>query len=69
MTHLLIQLVKAYRYLISPLIPSSCRFKPSCSEYCIEALQRYGLLKGITRSAYRILRCNPLSKGGYDPVK
>ncbi|MCX8027695.1 MAG: membrane protein insertion efficiency factor YidD [Thermodesulfovibrionales bacterium] len=69
MTHLLIHLVRFYQGIISPILPSCCRFIPSCSEYCVEALQRHGLFKGIGLSAYRIVRCNPFCKGGYDPVK
>jgi len=51
------------------VLPKSCRFYPTCSEYAIGAIIKYGVLKGSIKSMYRILRCNPLNKGGYDPVK
>jgi len=66
---ILIFLVKTYKKYISPLLPNSCRFYPTCSEYAIGAINKYGVLKGSIKSIYRILRCNPLNKGGYDPVK
>lgn len=62
-------LIKAYKYLISPILPSSCRFYPSCSEYALDALRKYGLVKGLWLSVKRIARCHPLSEGGYDPVR
>jgi hypothetical protein len=61
--------IKIYQKIISPLFPPSCRFYPTCSEYAIQAINKYGVLKGSLRAAYRILRCNPFNKGGYDPVK
>ncbi len=67
-TKILIAVVKLYKMIISPLLPSSCRFFPTCSIYCIEALQKHGLLKGVFLTVKRILRCNPFSKGGFDPV-
>ncbi|MFI5294732.1 MAG: membrane protein insertion efficiency factor YidD [Thermodesulfovibrionales bacterium] len=66
---LLIAIVKAYKYLISPILPGSCRFVPSCSEYAIEALRKYGALRGTYLSAKRVARCHPLHPGGFDPVK
>ncbi|MCX8068940.1 MAG: membrane protein insertion efficiency factor YidD [Thermodesulfovibrionales bacterium] len=60
--------IKTYRYLLSPLIPQSCRFTPTCSEYSISAIDKFGFIRGTILSIKRILRCNPLSKGGYDPV-
>ncbi len=62
-------LIKAYKYLISPILPSSCRFYPSCSEYALDALRKYGLVKGLWLTIKRIARCHPLSAGGYDPVR
>lgn len=62
-------LIKVYRFAISPILPSSCRFYPSCSEYAIEALGKYGLLKGSWLALKRIARCHPLSAGGHDPVR
>ena len=63
-----IGLLKGYKYFISPLLPPSCRFTPTCSEYTIQAVQKYGLLKGGYLGIRRILRCHPFSRGGYDPV-
>ncbi len=62
-------LIKAYKYLISPILPSSCRFYPSCSEYALEAFNKYGFFKGLWLTIKRIGRCHPLCEGGYDPVK
>ncbi|MGQ9622538.1 MAG: membrane protein insertion efficiency factor YidD [Candidatus Caldatribacteriaceae bacterium] len=71
--HLLVRgidlLLVWYKKYLSPLLPQSCRFEPTCSEYAREALRRYGLGKGLLLSLWRVLRCNPYSRGGYDPVK
>ena len=69
MKALLIAIVKLYKYLISPILPGSCRFVPSCSEYSIEALKKYGALRGTYLSVKRVARCHPLHPGGFDPVK
>ena len=61
-------LILGYKKLISPLLPPACRFYPTCSEYAIEALREYGFFKGGAMAVWRILRCNPFCKGGYDPV-
>ncbi|GHT79169.1 putative membrane protein insertion efficiency factor [Bacteroidia bacterium] len=66
--YLLIGLVKFYRYSISPLTPASCRYTPTCSQYAIEALQKYGALKGGWLALKRILRCHPWGGDGFDPV-
>ena len=58
----------AYKYLISVFLPPMCKFYPSCSIYAIEAIKRYGVIKGLYLSAVRIIRCSPLSYGGFDPV-
>lgn len=68
MKSLLILLIKLYKYLISPILPPSCRFAPSCSEYSIEAIKKYGVFKGGYLSFRRVVRCNPFHPGGYDPV-
>jgi putative membrane protein insertion efficiency factor len=68
MKTILILLIKFYRVAISPFLPNSCRFTPTCSQYAIEALGKFGAIKGGLLSAYRILRCNPFCRGGYDPV-
>ena len=65
---ILIRLVRGYQLAISPLLPASCRYYPSCSAYALEALERYGALKGMRLTIGRILRCHPFRPGGYDPV-
>nr|WP_321466513.1 membrane protein insertion efficiency factor YidD [uncultured Desulfobulbus sp.] len=65
----LIAVFKGYQYIISPLFPPVCRFVPSCSQYAIEAVRKYGVFRGTLLAAWRILRCHPFSRGGYDPVK
>ena len=68
--YLLIGIIKIYKLFISPLFPNSCKFQPTCSSYCIDSLKTYGLIKGLTKSIHRIIRCNPwFGYGGYDPVK
>ena len=69
MRNLLIAFIKLYRYIVSPLVPSSCRFTPSCSAYALDAIAKYGCMKGSYLSVRRILRCHPFHHGGYDPVK
>ena len=61
-------LIKLYQLLISPLFPSSCRYTPTCSNYTLEALKKYGVLKGSWLGIKRILRCHPWGGSGYDPV-
>jgi putative membrane protein insertion efficiency factor len=65
----LIGLIRFYRYLISPLLPTSCRFVPTCSAYSLEAVSKYGALKGGLLMVKRILKCHPFHPGGYDPVQ
>jgi len=65
----LIRMIRGYQKYISPGLPPMCRFMPTCSQYAIEAITKYGPIKGTAKAAFRILRCNPLCKGGYDPVK
>ncbi|MCL2702549.1 MAG: membrane protein insertion efficiency factor YidD [Defluviitaleaceae bacterium] len=68
MKHIFVTLIRGYRRFISPFLPNACRFYPTCSEYALEAIQKHGALKGVPLSIWRILRCNPYGKGGYDPV-
>lgn len=68
LTSIIIRLIKLYRYFFSPLIPPSCRFSPSCSQYALEAVARFGPGKGLLLTIWRIVRCNPFHPGGYDPV-
>lgn len=65
---LAIAVIRFYQKFLSPLTFSSCRFTPSCSSYAIQALEKHGLLKGLTLTAVRILKCHPFHPGGYDPV-
>ena len=64
-----VALIRGYRRFISPMLPPSCRFTPSCSLYTLQAVEKYGLLKGGFMGARRVLRCHPFSEGGFDPVK
>ena len=69
MKTLLILCVRAYQVLLSPLLPANtCRFYPTCSHYSIDALRKYGALKGVWLSLKRIAKCHPYHEGGYDPV-
>lgn len=61
--------LKVYKKVISPLLPPSCRFYPTCSDYASEAINRYGLAKGSVMAVKRLCRCHPFNPGGYDPVK
>lgn len=68
MKHLLISLIRFYQRGISPYTKPKCKYYPTCSEYGIQAIERFGAFKGTILTIWRILRCNPFSKGGYDPV-
>ena len=63
-----LQLLRAYKWAISPMLPPACRYVPTCSEYAMEAVERYGALRGGWMAFTRILRCHPLARSGYDPV-
>ena len=65
----LVLLVRLYQVTLSPLVGRQCRFVPTCSNYFIEAVEKYGAVRGALMGLWRILRCNPLSRGGFDPVK
>ena len=69
MKKILLAIINFYRKNVSPMKAPCCRFYPTCSTYAIQAIEKYGAIKGGTMALYRILRCNPFSKGGYDPVK
>ncbi|MEK6681310.1 MAG: membrane protein insertion efficiency factor YidD [Nitrospirota bacterium] len=69
MKWIVIYFIRLYKFLISPILPQSCRFYPSCSSYAIDALNEYGSLKGSYLAFRRLLKCHPLHPGGYDPVK
>ncbi|MFZ8932887.1 MAG: membrane protein insertion efficiency factor YidD [Bacteriovoracaceae bacterium] len=68
LNHLVLLLIKFYRKLISPIFGPKCRFYPSCSQYGLEAFQRFSFIKALWYSSLRILKCNPLHSGGYDPL-
>ncbi len=68
MKQIALLLLKFYKYTVSPLLPPSCRFTPSCSDYMAEAIARYGVWQGGWRGCKRLMRCHPFSPGGYDPV-
>ena len=61
--------IKAYQWLVSPLLGSRCKYYPSCSDYAVQAIRRFGILRGLVLAAWRVLRCNPWSHGGFDPVE
>ena len=69
MKRILILIIKGYQKFISPLFPPTCRFYPTCSQYSIEAIRKYGALKGIYLTIRRLLKCHPFHSGGYDPLK
>lgn len=62
-------LLRAYKWAVSPMFPPACRYTPTCSEYAMEAIDRFGVVRGGWKALARILRCHPFVKGGYDPVK
>src|SRR5271166_663271 len=63
-----LHLLRAYKWALSPLFPPACRYVPTCSEYAMEAVERYGALRGGLLALLRLLRCHPFARGGYDPV-
>ena len=66
---LLLWFIKFYQKRISPILGANCRFRPSCSQYTLEAVEKYGFIKGSLLGTWRIMRCNPFNSGGFDPVK
>lgn len=69
MRWMILSLIRVYRLCLSPLLPPACRFTPTCSEYALEAIGKYGIMRGGWMSLRRLLRCHPLHPGGFDPVK
>ena len=69
LTETLIQIIKGYKFIISPLLGNNCRYFPNCSDYSIEALRTYGFFKGLFMTIKRVLSCHPFKEGGIDPVK
>lgn len=64
-----LKVLRAYKVVLSPWLPPACRFTPTCSEYASQAIEEYGLLRGAARAAGRLLRCHPLHRGGFDPLR
>jgi len=69
MQQAVIAILRCYKRFLSPLLPSACRFEPTCSEYMLEAVQRHGVWRGIGLGVKRLLRCHPFCEGGFDPVR
>jgi len=69
MQQTVIAILRGYKRFLSPLLPSACRFEPTCSEYMLEAVQRHGAWRGIGLGVKRLLRCHPFCEGGFDPVR
>ena len=65
---LAIKLIRVYKLVVSPWLPPACRFTPTCSEYAMEAVENYGLIRGVIQAGARLLRCHPLHPGGFDPL-
>lgn len=61
--------IRAYQRFVSPALPARCKYHPTCSEYAVQAVRSYGILKGTVLAVWRVLRCNPWSRGGLDPVE
>ncbi len=68
MKRVMLGLIGAYRKRVSPLLRQRCRYEPSCSGYATQAIERFGVIRGATLAAWRVVRCNPFSHGGFDPV-
>ena len=69
MRRLFIGLIEIYRRFLSPMLPPTCRYEPSCSLYTVQAIEKYGALKGLFMGILRVLRCHPFARGGFDPVR
>jgi putative membrane protein insertion efficiency factor len=65
---LLLALLRGYKAVLSPFLPPACRYVPTCSEYAVEAIERYGAFRGSAMAMWRVLRCHPFVRGGYDPM-
>jgi uncharacterized protein len=69
MQMIVVAALKGYKLLLSPLLPSACRYRPTCSEYMLDAVEQYGALRGVWLGLKRLGRCHPFHQGGYDPVR
>ena len=64
-----IELIQIYRRCLSPMLPPTCRYTPSCSLYAVQAVEKYGVIRGVFMGILRVLRCHPFARGGFDPVR
>lgn len=62
-------MIRVYRRYLSPMLPAACRYTPSCSLYTLQAIEKYGVLRGVPMGVLRVLRCHPFARGGFDPVR
>jgi putative membrane protein insertion efficiency factor len=69
LTAVLLAPIQLYQRFISPALPRRCKYEPTCSRYAVEAIREFGVMRGLVLAGWRLLRCNPLSHGGYDPVE
>ena len=69
MRKLFIGLIQIYRRFLSPMLPPTCRYEPSCSLYTVQAIEKYGVLRGLFMGILRVLRCHPFARGGFDPLR
>jgi len=69
MKYLIVKFIRVYQIILSPISRPSCRFYPTCSQYAVEAIEKRGIVIGILKSIWRVIRCNPFGGSGYDPVK
>jgi putative membrane protein insertion efficiency factor len=69
MRELVVQILRFYKRWLSPMLPSACRYHPTCSEYMMQAVEKHGVIRGVSQGIWRLLRCHPLHEGGFDPVK
>ena len=65
----MIGLIQIYRSYVSPMLPPTCRYEPSCSLYTVQAIEKYGVFRGLFKGILRVLRCHPFARGGFDPVR
>jgi uncharacterized protein len=66
---LMLRFIRGYQIVLSPMLGDTCKYYPSCSEYAMQAITKFGILRGLVLAGWRLLRCNPWSRGGYDPVE
>jgi uncharacterized protein len=69
MRELVVQILRFYKRWLSPMLPAACRYHPTCSEYMMQAVEKHGVIRGVSQGIWRLLRCHPFHEGGFDPVK